>query len=270
MMGPMTSQCSIAGTWGARPECNPVQCPDQEVGNSTKQPNNSIWQFNDVVNYTCVEGYQLNGEALLTCTDTGVWSHPKPTCVEHNEWDEWSTWSKCKGRCNAVQEIRQRTCRVPGRCPGTNIQRRPCTTTTIYFRGITYTMFEIRKNFNNAKLHCESINGTLAMSKNAAITAKINEMVHTKRNKVYRNQFYFGLQRQSLLEPWLWVDGTIAGTPLSIRGGTRNNGLYHNWKGVEPNNARGDEFCGSLFTWHGGWNDLFCDACLAFICEQSK
>nr|XP_018670177.1 sushi, von Willebrand factor type A, EGF and pentraxin domain-containing protein 1 isoform X2 [Ciona intestinalis] len=268
MVGDDVISCSATGQWSQLPVCEAVQCPDQVVGNSTKQPNNNVWQFNDVVNYACNVGYQLSGEASLTCTDTGMWSHPKPTCVEHNEWDEWSTWSKCKGRCNSVQERRQRTCRVPGRCPGTNIQRRSCSTTTMNFRGITYTMFENRKNFNNAKLHCESINGTLAMPKNADITEKITEMAQTKNNKVYRNQFYFGLHKQNLREPWLWVDGTRAGTPLSIRGGTRNNDLYHNWKGVEPNNARGDEFCGSLFASSGGWNDIYCDACLAFICEQ--
>nr|XP_026691074.1 P-selectin-like [Ciona intestinalis] len=36
--------------------------------------------FESVCTFTCNEGASLTGEAVLTCSNAGKWSHPKPTC----------------------------------------------------------------------------------------------------------------------------------------------------------------------------------------------
>ena len=37
--------------------------------------------FGDVVSYTCNAGYRLNGAGSITCSSSGQWSGPPPTCI---------------------------------------------------------------------------------------------------------------------------------------------------------------------------------------------
>ncbi|XP_078494089.1 complement receptor type 2-like [Ciona intestinalis] len=82
MMGPMTSQCSIAGTWGQRPDCNRVQCQARDVTNAVAAPVQDTWYFGDRVTFTCIDGYKIIGNPSATCNADTEWSKPKPVCTK--------------------------------------------------------------------------------------------------------------------------------------------------------------------------------------------
>jgi len=39
------------------------------------------FNVNDQVTYTCNDGYELEGEAILTCQDTGIFLPFQPSCI---------------------------------------------------------------------------------------------------------------------------------------------------------------------------------------------
>lgn len=72
--------CTKDGEWGkVTLKCAPKSCPPPE------NPLHGTAVFTDIVykstvNYTCDEGYILNGTTNSTCMHDGKWSYPPPVC----------------------------------------------------------------------------------------------------------------------------------------------------------------------------------------------
>ncbi|CAL4064465.1 unnamed protein product, partial [Meganyctiphanes norvegica] len=72
--------CQANGNWSAPPpKCVPVSCSVPE------RPENSNvsgedFKYGRNITYKCRNGYNLQGEAILTCQANGAWSAPPPKC----------------------------------------------------------------------------------------------------------------------------------------------------------------------------------------------
>lgn len=60
-------------------KCSPIVFP--VTGNMTCVDAVEPFSFGSQCNFTCQEGYQLTGDDALTCTASGQWSKPTPTCT---------------------------------------------------------------------------------------------------------------------------------------------------------------------------------------------
>ena len=60
-----------------------MECPDLTVSNG----NVTVTGINprDTANYTCEEGYTLEGNAIRECTLDGVWSGDEPLCLRESD-----------------------------------------------------------------------------------------------------------------------------------------------------------------------------------------
>ncbi|XP_004066256.3 beta-2-glycoprotein 1 [Oryzias latipes] len=78
--GPRRIVCTIDGMWTkTRYMCIPKRCPYPDP------PSNGELHYEDTVylstiNYTCNEGYTLDGSSTAVCQANGTWSTPAPEC----------------------------------------------------------------------------------------------------------------------------------------------------------------------------------------------
>uniref|UniRef100_F6Z4F9 Sushi domain-containing protein n=1 Tax=Ciona intestinalis TaxID=7719 RepID=F6Z4F9_CIOIN len=75
--------CQDSGLWSnPEPTCDPIQCPTPgDIDNGSFDPATGPYGIEQTVEYTCSGNYVLEGQAVLTCLDTGLWSHDEPQCV---------------------------------------------------------------------------------------------------------------------------------------------------------------------------------------------
>lgn len=74
-------ECLLGGSWSiSPPRCFPVSCPiPAEISNG--RFTGEYFSFGNSINYTCNEGYSLNGISELSCQDKGNWSAEEPACT---------------------------------------------------------------------------------------------------------------------------------------------------------------------------------------------
>ncbi|KAM9385820.1 P-selectin [Pholidichthys leucotaenia] len=78
-------KCDHTGQWTANPptctvkKCSSIFSP--VTGNMTCVDPVELFSFGSQCNFTCQEGYDLTGNATLTCLASGQWSNPTPTCT---------------------------------------------------------------------------------------------------------------------------------------------------------------------------------------------
>ncbi|XP_019618968.1 PREDICTED: sushi, von Willebrand factor type A, EGF and pentraxin domain-containing protein 1-like [Branchiostoma belcheri] len=82
LVGLSTITCQATGYWsGAIPTCNIVQCPLVTVTLPVILSSGSPpYSYQDVVAFSCAEGYDMDGAASVTCQASGTWSDFVPTC----------------------------------------------------------------------------------------------------------------------------------------------------------------------------------------------
>ncbi|XP_018428688.1 PREDICTED: P-selectin-like [Nanorana parkeri] len=77
--------CQNTGEWSEpTPTCLAVSCVDlQEPANGkiTCTDKYGKSQYKTYCNFSCNEGYELNGTKSVFCQNTGEWSEPTPTCL---------------------------------------------------------------------------------------------------------------------------------------------------------------------------------------------
>lgn len=80
LSGKGSMSCEMNGKWSTEPpSCSIVKCtPPLEDLNSLRQGN--IFEFGETVNYTCNEGFVMEGSQSVTCLETGTWSDGFPVC----------------------------------------------------------------------------------------------------------------------------------------------------------------------------------------------
>ncbi|XP_061591339.1 regulator of complement activation group 2 gene 1 isoform X6 [Cololabis saira] len=74
--------CGDKGWMGRLPECEVMTCnPPAAIADGTFIPVKEVYNFGDVVVYSCPKDYTLNGSRELSCSLGGKFSHPAPKCV---------------------------------------------------------------------------------------------------------------------------------------------------------------------------------------------
>ncbi|KAM9505335.1 C4b-binding protein-like isoform 4-T7 [Salvelinus alpinus] len=80
MTGEASLTCEIEGWSASIPTCKVVSCPDPVVENGVRIEGRSPpYKHKSFVTYKCNDGYEMTGEASLTCEIEG-WSASIPTC----------------------------------------------------------------------------------------------------------------------------------------------------------------------------------------------
>lgn len=84
LVGNTTILCGEDGQWlGGRPACKPIQCPrPKKILNGKYSFTNC--HYGQTVRYSCDRGFQLQGEEILRCLETGEWSTEVPSCKAIN------------------------------------------------------------------------------------------------------------------------------------------------------------------------------------------
>ncbi|XP_058512309.1 E-selectin-like [Ochotona princeps] len=79
--GPTQLKCTSQGQWTQElPSCQAVQCPSLSILGKINTNCSRESVFGTVCNFTCPEGWTLNGSSVLLCDATGHWSGMLPTC----------------------------------------------------------------------------------------------------------------------------------------------------------------------------------------------
>ncbi|XP_069128762.1 sushi, von Willebrand factor type A, EGF and pentraxin domain-containing protein 1-like [Argopecten irradians] len=80
MVGNTDLVCTSDGSWnGTLPQCDRITCPKPErIFNGEVMENGLVYQSRSI--YTCDEGFELEGEEILTCIENGRWSAEYPVC----------------------------------------------------------------------------------------------------------------------------------------------------------------------------------------------
>ena len=86
MEGSKTLICREDGTWdGPYSKCVAKPCPDPIIpSNGNLKETRDTWRVGDKIQYTCDEGFKVEGSASIECIDNGdiegEWEHPPPSC----------------------------------------------------------------------------------------------------------------------------------------------------------------------------------------------
>ncbi|XP_052341040.1 C4b-binding protein alpha chain-like isoform X2 [Oncorhynchus keta] len=84
LVGAKSITCSENGEFQpAPPECKMVSCPNPVVENGVRIDGRPPYTYMSLVTYRCNAGYEMEGQASLTCEIEG-WSAPYPTCKAKN------------------------------------------------------------------------------------------------------------------------------------------------------------------------------------------
>ncbi|XP_073448937.1 P-selectin-like isoform X2 [Aquarana catesbeiana] len=80
--------CQKTGEWSdSTPTCLVVSCIDLQIpanGNINCTGEHGKSQYKSFCNFSCDEGYELNGTRSVFCQKTGEWSESTPTCLAWN------------------------------------------------------------------------------------------------------------------------------------------------------------------------------------------
>nr|XP_028567204.1 sushi, von Willebrand factor type A, EGF and pentraxin domain-containing protein 1 [Podarcis muralis] len=81
LLGPTEITCEAAGRWSSGfPHCGQISCgPPPTIPNTFINGSSSVDQ--NAIVYNCELGYVMQGRSELTCTETGAWSKPYPSCT---------------------------------------------------------------------------------------------------------------------------------------------------------------------------------------------
>ncbi|XP_049608389.1 membrane cofactor protein isoform X3 [Syngnathus scovelli] len=86
LVGAAQRTCLSDGSWSNHPpRCIAVTCdPPPKVAQGNFNPLMDVYQYDDIVQYSCDQGYVLNGSKLRHCSDDGQFKPGPPVCVEVN------------------------------------------------------------------------------------------------------------------------------------------------------------------------------------------
>ncbi|XP_063058108.1 sushi, von Willebrand factor type A, EGF and pentraxin domain-containing protein 1-like [Engraulis encrasicolus] len=85
LQGAHRIQCGPTGQWtDSQPTCKAVECPEVSAAPSGGSVNCSHpiapHSFTSTCEFSCDEGFVLQGAHRIQCDTTGQWTHPEPTC----------------------------------------------------------------------------------------------------------------------------------------------------------------------------------------------
>nr|XP_032822860.1 collectin-10-like isoform X1 [Petromyzon marinus] len=118
-----------------------------------------------------------------------------------------------------------------------------------YVLNIFYWPVYEKKTFENARAHCKTYGGDIAMPTSSIL----NKQLH---NYFWKDPMFIGINYIQKENTFRYVNGT----PL---------GDYTHWNRGEPNAVRNEEDCVEMLR-HGYWNDIPCSEKLQFLCQKLK
>eukprot|EP00066_Takifugu_rubripes_P028323 XP_011617589.1 PREDICTED: complement decay-accelerating factor-like isoform X2 [Takifugu rubripes] len=82
MEGDATMVCSLNGQWTPGiPKCTAVTCsPPPTITSGTFSPQKPLYQYQEMVEYSCDQGFTLSGSKSLSCSLDGTFNGSPPTC----------------------------------------------------------------------------------------------------------------------------------------------------------------------------------------------
>ncbi|XP_066271289.1 sushi, von Willebrand factor type A, EGF and pentraxin domain-containing protein 1-like [Branchiostoma lanceolatum] len=106
-VGVASASCQADGTWSDPvATCRPVQCQLlTNLANGVVRPANRN-TYQDVVQFSCNTGFELNGASAATCRADRTWSELVPTCTDINE----CTRNMCHSLATCTNTIGGFTC----------------------------------------------------------------------------------------------------------------------------------------------------------------
>ncbi|KAK7501166.1 hypothetical protein BaRGS_00007651, partial [Batillaria attramentaria] len=84
LAGPLTARCNATGQWSisAFPVCRPITCDKPIEISHAGVSGGPVYYAGDTATYTCIEGYDIEGTATITCGADGLWVGGQPKCVD--------------------------------------------------------------------------------------------------------------------------------------------------------------------------------------------
>ncbi|KAI8494281.1 hypothetical protein Bbelb_280410 [Branchiostoma belcheri] len=80
LVGNTALSCQADATWsGTVPTCEPAECPLLTVPVNGAMTGSNFYQ--DLVHFTCISGYDLDGSTSLVCRADATWSGTEPQCT---------------------------------------------------------------------------------------------------------------------------------------------------------------------------------------------
>ncbi|KAM9445654.1 C4b-binding protein alpha chain-like isoform 2-T2 [Clarias gariepinus] len=81
-VGIKTRRCLVDGWDGRAAVCEQTKClPPSKIENGAYDEEDKSYGYNEVVTYSCSEGYTLIGESSITCSSNGTFQPPPPQCL---------------------------------------------------------------------------------------------------------------------------------------------------------------------------------------------
>nr|XP_022336336.1 macrophage mannose receptor 1-like isoform X2 [Crassostrea virginica] len=115
-----------------------------------------------------------------------------------------------------------------------------------------YQFFDKQVDWNDAREICQSNGGDLA-----SIESRVEQFyVSAKIRNMNSVAMWIGVNDLGAEGRFVWTDGS----PVA----------YLHWGNGEPNNYRGNEDCGAIFTTTSFWNDYPCSNRNGFICKKQS
>ncbi|XP_035669063.1 sushi, von Willebrand factor type A, EGF and pentraxin domain-containing protein 1-like [Branchiostoma floridae] len=82
LVGASSATCQADLTWSDNvPTCQPVTCSARTAPTNGAVNTTGSASYQDDVQFTCDQGYQLNGDSSATCQADGTWNASVPTCT---------------------------------------------------------------------------------------------------------------------------------------------------------------------------------------------
>ncbi|KAK3518959.1 hypothetical protein QTP70_016214 [Hemibagrus guttatus] len=82
LVGVKTRNCRDNGWDGRDPVCEVVKCePPPSIQNGTFEPVDEVYNYDQVVTYSCTGDYTLIGESTVVCSVNGTFHPPPPQCL---------------------------------------------------------------------------------------------------------------------------------------------------------------------------------------------
>uniref|UniRef100_A0A3P8UF14 Sushi domain-containing protein n=1 Tax=Amphiprion percula TaxID=161767 RepID=A0A3P8UF14_AMPPE len=98
LVGQREINCGDQGWMERLPECEVLKCdPPADITDGKFSPNKEFYEYSEVVQYSCVNDYTLNGSKSLSCSTDGKFTPDPPTCtrvectdpkIENGTWKE--------------------------------------------------------------------------------------------------------------------------------------------------------------------------------------
>ncbi|KAM3618889.1 uncharacterized protein V6R79_026427 [Siganus canaliculatus] len=80
LVGSDNLTCGAQGWIGREPTCVVVTCdPPPQIKDGAFSPDKDVYEYREVVRYTCTNGLDLVGSNAVSCSETGTWPDP-PSC----------------------------------------------------------------------------------------------------------------------------------------------------------------------------------------------